>query len=401
MIVYFLYCFVGCFLGVVTGLIPGVHVNLVCLLGLSLYPFLGVDTISFAVLMVSVSLTHTFLDFIPAIFLGVPEEETALSILPTHRMYLEGRSLDAVKLTGYGSLLGLFFSLLFIVPALYIIPLLHGLLRQVIVWVMFFALGALILREKRWGKAKALLIVVLSGALGLSSFKLKVLSSSQVLFPLFSGMFGLATIIYSLYTRPTQTNVPQQSFSHVEVDLGVVGSGFLGSIGGMLVGVLPAFSPSQVGILMARLYGSSVARFLVAVSAINTADAIYSFVALYTLGNPRSGVATMLSKVLTMDALLFALFVGVFAFCGLWAYLLHLYVGRVSASFFSKINYRLISILVVGFVSSLVFVFTGFFGILVLFFATVLGLMPPLGGVSRTHLMGVLIIPTMFFFLGL
>ena len=78
----------GCCLGLVTGLTPGLHVNTVCLIGLSLYHKLGLNEIQFGVAMVAMAVTHTFLDFIPAIFIGVPEECTALSVLPTHKLLL-------------------------------------------------------------------------------------------------------------------------------------------------------------------------------------------------------------------------------------------------------------------------------------------------------------------------
>jgi TctA family transporter len=47
----------------------------------------------------------------------------------------------------------------------------------------------------------------------------------------------------------------------------------------------------------------------------------------------------------------------------------------------------------------LVFLFTGFFGLGLAFLCTIIGLLPIMSGVSRTHLMGVLLIPTISYFL--
>jgi len=99
MLEYVLLALTGCLLGVVTGLTPGLHVNTVCLLGLGFYASAGLDPIEFSVAMIAMAITHTFLDFIPAIFLGVPEESTALSVLPAHRLVLAGKGLEAVKYT--------------------------------------------------------------------------------------------------------------------------------------------------------------------------------------------------------------------------------------------------------------------------------------------------------------
>ncbi|MBU0762952.1 MAG: tripartite tricarboxylate transporter permease, partial [Candidatus Altiarchaeota archaeon] len=115
---YVLFCLIGCLFGVVTGLTPGLHVNTVCVMGLSMYSRIGVDELEFALAMVCMSVTHTFLDYIPAIFIGVPEESTALSVLPTHRLVLEGKAFDAVKITATGSLLGLVYSIVLMVPML-------------------------------------------------------------------------------------------------------------------------------------------------------------------------------------------------------------------------------------------------------------------------------------------
>lgn len=139
----------GCLLGVLTGLTPGLHVNTVCLLGLSIYPTLNLDPLAFSIVMVAMAVTHTFLDFIPAIFLGVPEEATALSVLPTHRMLLAGKALDAVRITAYGSLLGLVSSMVLVVPALYLIPKIYAAIRRFVVYLIIACVLILIFREKR------------------------------------------------------------------------------------------------------------------------------------------------------------------------------------------------------------------------------------------------------------
>jgi putative membrane protein len=188
---------VGCGLGVITGLTPGLHVNTVCLLGLSLYLRFGLDAVDFGITMVAMSLTHTFLDFIPAIFLGVPEEDTALSVLPTHQLLLAGRALEAVKLTAYGSLVGFVFALIMLVPAIYTIPVIYHHIRGYVVYLIGLAAVLLILREGGWVRRLwALCIFFLSGALGLQALNLGFISATHVLFPVFAGLFGLSGILY-------------------------------------------------------------------------------------------------------------------------------------------------------------------------------------------------------------
>ncbi len=389
---------IGCILGVLTGITPGIHVNMVCLLGFILYNGLGLTSTQFAVAMISMAVTHTFLDFIPAIFIGVPEEQTALSVLPAHRMVLEGNAYEAVKITGYGSIIGLFFATASIPAALYFVPKIYFLLRGVIVYVLIIAVAYLIFREKTWKKRLwAVTIFTLAGWLGFVAFNQKIISENLILFPLFTGLFGLSTIIYSL--RQENTFIPQKEYAIVDVDKNFVTSGFLGALGGMLVGILPAMSPSQVGIILTRFYKESTRNFLVAVSAINTSDAIYSFIALYTIRNPRSGVATILGKIIDLDYNTLLLFLGVIMFTAPIALALHLKIGRIALKFSRKINFRNLNIAAFAIVVFLVYYLTGFWGFLFAITATALGLLPIQTGVSRTHSMGVLILPTIIYFL--
>ncbi len=401
MINFLAYALLGCLLGTITGLTPGLHVNTIALIGLSLYPRLPLSPIEFSAAMVGMAVTHTFLDFIPSIYLGVPEEETALAVLPTHQLLLQGRAIEAVKLTAYGSLLGLFFALLLLIPSLYIIPVVYEGLRSFIVYILLIAVAALILREREKNKiVVAAAIVFLSGSLGILMFKQKILSTTEVLFPVFVGMYGLSNIIYSLRSKQS-TMVPQDEYIEIEVDRKMLSSSFLGALGGLMVGILPAMSPSQVGVLMYELMGSNIRSFILSVSAINTSDAIYSFVSLYTINNPRSGVATMIGKVLEIDYNTLMLLVGVMCVTAFIATILHVKIGRLAINLVERVNYRRLSVFSMILVLVLVYGITGFYGLYMSLLATSIGLLPIFSGVSRTHCMGVLIIPTTLYFLGI
>ena len=136
-ILVILFALLGTFLGVLTGLIPGLHVNNIAVIMLSIAPALLVSLmflnqfgipevfipLLLAITIVSMSIAHTFLDFIPSTFLGAPEGETALSVLPAHSMLLEGRGYEAVMLSAIGSLGGVIISFIFLIPFRFIIEL--------------------------------------------------------------------------------------------------------------------------------------------------------------------------------------------------------------------------------------------------------------------------------------
>ena len=124
---------IGVLLGTATGIIPGIHPNNVALILLSLLPalshslsaFLPAAPVLLASLLIAASITHTFLSFIPAAFVGAPEGDTALCVLPAHHLLLEGRAYEAVKLSAAGSFLALICSFLFLMPFKFFLCLLY------------------------------------------------------------------------------------------------------------------------------------------------------------------------------------------------------------------------------------------------------------------------------------
>ena len=106
----------GVLLGTFTGLVPGIHPNNVALIFLAVSPmiisrlyFLNAlvpfETILIlvAATILAASVAHTFLSFIPAAFIGAPEGDTALCVLPAHRLLLEGRAYEATVISAIGS----------------------------------------------------------------------------------------------------------------------------------------------------------------------------------------------------------------------------------------------------------------------------------------------------------
>jgi TctA family transporter len=123
---------IGCGFGIITGLIPGIHVNNVALMVLALQASLTgfalaivggweASTFELAIivscLIIGCLVTHTFLDIIPSVFLGAPEEDTALSVLPGHRLMLAGRGYEAIKCSALGSFGAVIAALCALFPA--------------------------------------------------------------------------------------------------------------------------------------------------------------------------------------------------------------------------------------------------------------------------------------------
>ena len=90
-----LFLFAGIFAGTITGLIPGIHINLigVFLISLSTSLFISINPVFLIVFIASMAITHTFVDFIPSVFLGCPDTDTELSILPGHELLKKERDM--------------------------------------------------------------------------------------------------------------------------------------------------------------------------------------------------------------------------------------------------------------------------------------------------------------------
>ena len=109
----------GFVLGILSGLTPGLHLNNFAAMLLALSPQLlaqGLTPFQMASIILAASISQTFFDAIPAIFLGAPDSETALTVLPGQRLMLEGRGMDAVHLSALGSAGSIIIALFLVVP---------------------------------------------------------------------------------------------------------------------------------------------------------------------------------------------------------------------------------------------------------------------------------------------
>ena len=147
--------FVGIFLGCMTGLIPGFHVNNVALLALSISPLAvgaGIPLSAVAAVIVSMSTVHTFLNYIPSALIGAPDGDTALALLPGHRMLISGHAAQGVAYSARGSQLGLLLSIPLLIVARLIFGTNPGLglyetSRDILPWLLLAISTFLILTE--------------------------------------------------------------------------------------------------------------------------------------------------------------------------------------------------------------------------------------------------------------
>lgn len=392
----FLAILLGILFGTITGLIPGIHVNLISIILIGLSGFLLGFTSPevLAVFIISMAITHTFLDAIAAIYLGAPDPDVALSVLPGHRLLLKGRGYEAVKLTTIGSLSALVLAILLTYPLVLILDKIFPFLQKYIAHFLILIVFLLIFREKK--RIWALILFFLSGVLGLGVSGLNVNNS---LLPLLSGLFGLSGLLLSISNK---VNIPKQVITSSKVGKlrsikAIVSSVFAGG----LVSFLPGVGSSQAAIVASEIAGDIGDKaFLILIGGINTVNFILSFVSLYVLDKARNGAIVAVNKILegfTVNT--FVLFIGTALIAGSVATLLALTISRVFSRYIFRVKYSVVCLSVIIFIILLVFIFSSWLGLLILFVSTMLGLIPPLVGCGRNHMMGCLILPVILFFL--
>ncbi len=393
-----LFTLIGIFLGIITGLTPGIHVNTISLL---LLPFAFINPYLIAAAIISMSITHTFFDFVPSILLGAPDPDVALSVLPGHQMLLEGKGIEAIYLTIVGGIGSIFFAAVFLPLFLLSIPFLYAASKAYIVWLLIGIAIIMILLEKKPGKIiTACFVFFLSGSLGIIIFSTS-LPTTTLFFPAFTGLFGMSTLLLSLNRRES---IPEQRTWIEKVPLSLSLAGIAkGIISGSIMGVLPALGAAQATVLTQEITRKRDRRdFLVSVGAINTIVALFSLISLYTISKPRSGAAVAIERLIPnfgFNEMLLLVAVAMLS-AGISSLLL-LKTMKKLVGIIQHVNYRKLTFGIIAFLVGMTAVFTGLYGILLLGVATSIGLLAPLFGIKRSTCMAVLMAPLILFYMGM
>lgn len=402
----------GFVLGIASGLVPGLHINNFAALLLALSPQLmaqGLTPYHIACIILASSISQTFFDAIPAIFLGAPDSDTALTTLPGQRLMLDGRGIEAVRLSALGSAGSIVVALLMVLPLSWIFSGYYDYLTKY-TGVLLLAIAFMMIKIEsgpriegqgslvHWKyKALAALLFLTSGLLGIFAFDREDLIVSplgfepQVLLPLLSGIFGASSLLLSLSTG---TEIPAQEETEIRMPLHRLAQAvFSGSLGGSVVAWIPGVSPS-VAALATRLGAqSSAEEFLVSIAGVNAANALFSLVALYVIGKPRSGAAAAIQALTALDQSALVQMVIMVIIVAAASYVAVIASARVAARAISRLNYRMLCAGVLIFLMAMSFAFTGTFGLFIFFLSTVVGLVAPVAGIHKTHAMGVLMLP--------
>jgi len=344
-------------------------------------------------------------------------------------LFVEGKGYEAVAFSAMGSFGAIVFCFCLLLPVRFVIgePVFFYDRLKAIMFFVLLAISILMICTEKGkievngkkgiysgflGMLFALFVFVLSGLFGIIIFNLSVDSpigtNSPVLFPALAGLFGTSTLVHSFMTKPF---IPKQCIEETVLDKKTKKSSVLsvvtGSLGGILVSIIPGITSATGTVLALNARGESSKRqTIVTLSAVNTACAFFVVVMMFVILRARSGAALAVMDLISIDEwsglfmpvnVIYFLIALVFA--GTLSYFFTLYFGKIFAKKFANISYAFLVKVTISFVVIMVFLFTGFVGLFVLLVATIIGLLPVLWGVRRSHCMGVLLVPILLYFL--
>ena len=393
MITVFLALLLGILLGIFTGITPGIHTNLVATIILSSLFLRNQQPEILITFIVSLAITHTFLDSIPSIYLGAPDSDQVLSILPGHKYFLQGKAYEAFTLTLIGSLAAVIISIILFLPLIYLIKNYYSLIYSYIPYILILSILILMLKEKH--KFMTLIIIFLAGILGISVLSLNL---NQPLLPLFSGLFAIPSLILSLSQK---TELKSQIITFPVLKIKELFSTFsLALFSSILSGTLPGLGPAQAASLVESIKKIKTEYYLILIGSLNTFIMFISFLTLYAIDKARNGSVIAISQLVenfSFNYLILALAVSLIA-AGI-ATILAMKIAKKFSVIISKINYKKLSMFIILFITALTIYLAGFTGLLILITSAFLGLFVNLKGISRSHLMSSLIIPVIFYYL--
>lgn len=438
LIFFLLSILAGCLMGVVSGLIPGLHSNNFALLLVTISPLLienGIPAIYIICMILANCITHTFHDIIPSIYLGVPNSDMVLAVLPGHQLLLDGRGPEAIRLSALGSAGSVIVSIILLLPFGLLLYTIYPLIQDYIGWILLFIAFLMIVTEKGEyvpGQGSlahyryifyAFLVFLLSGLLGIFAFGKENMANSlfesdslSILLPLLSGLFGASQLIISLTTSSV---IPPQRTSLISLPANrIIKAISSGSIAGSFVAWLPGVS-SSVATLLAEQFGrlrgkeksnntksddplDEAREFIISVSGVNTANAVFGLFVFFFIGRARNGAIVAISSFIEPSAIdipIILILLCVVILASIFSYYSTIRIGNTIHLFMEKIDYRKLNITVLTGLVVMVTVFTGVFGIVIFLMATSIGLLPSFMNVRKSNAMGVILLPVILYFL--
>ena len=372
--------------GTITGLIPGLHSNTIAFITAAL-PF-G-SPIGKIIFITGMGITHSIAEAVPTIMLGA-SGESAIQLLPGHRMLMAGRGQDAILTSTAGAL----FTIIFAAP---LSPVVFELAKKfswvlpIIIPALIFAIALLMIAKE---KNK---IIATSVFIASTLFGILLLGSgiNEIVFALITGFYGLPGLVETIATG---AKMPAQQ-KNANLELAPSFSILTATISAA-TSMLPALGPAHAAFIASGAKGKlSGKEYLMLSGGISTGNLFYSIIMLYALEKTRSGVSIAIQKIMPLGAEEILLISAAAISAAGFACAIVAYIGPMAFEWAQKIDYRKTSSGALVFCLAAVAWFSGIVGLIACISAACIGYACIKSGVARAHCMGFLLWPAASFYL--
>lgn len=340
------------------------------------------------VTVVAIEISSSFFEFMSPMIFGIGNEATALAINSMAGLTEENFK-RGLRIVISGGLIGILISLPLLFFAENIYPVVYNSLKPLVGWVLLFLCVYMVWIEKDWKKKIfAATIFCLSGMFGLLVKNSGLVPSEYLLLPVFIGLYGFSSIISKKQERIDLI----QDIAWTEKTRAVA----IAFITSVFASLIPGMKRSQTSTLALQIGDvSKREEVLFMLPMISLAFVTLSIFVLGSAGKIRSDLAYDIQEV--MGELYFSqtlLLTGTVAVSACISVCLLILLAKPIGRFFSKINKKYLKIFGFCVGSLLIINFTGIYGVLLAFTATCIGILSSRLGIRSTHLMGVLLLPS-------
>jgi len=378
---------IGILLGLFAGLVPGLHPNTLS----AVLADIGIPGSSLPFIILSLAAAATVFEMFRAIFLYVPDSTTVVSVLPGHRMLMEGKGMLALRICCLAFISSTALAILLLPISFALFPLAYAAVSPYVPYILAAICIALLLSERQMMKfAGALACFLLAGALGLIVFTLPIVR--EPLFPSFAGLFAISGLAISMSRNE---KIPEQA-DNSGAPLSLLPVILVGVLLGGFADLLPGLSSAaQLAVLASIFAYMDSARFLALTSSISASHLVFGLSALLTTGKARAGTLAIAGKF--VDSLsadwVFALAFAVLISTAI-AVILLLFLSKRLVPLLQSADSMKLNALVLAYLLCLILLSEGANGLAVAAVASFIGVLPPILGVRRTHLMGFILLPS-------
>lgn len=367
---------IGTVMGMITGLVPGIHPNTIALLASTRPSF-----------VVAAALSHTVSSIIPLIYLSTPTPDLVLASHPAAQLKAKGFGHEAIKLFCTGCFIGIISAAMLTPVFVIVLPIIRKTVQPYIVEALITTIAFLILYEKTIArKISAIAVFTIAGALGLIALNSDV---SEPLLPLFTGLFGMPALLANLFT--TASAKKQHTTDLIRPSMPQICTTIIGGILSVIfLTLLPAISVSQSSIFATLLLRIKKYNFLMLLGIIATLDYYFSLLFAALFAKTRNGIYEIIGPE-QFQLTNLTEYITIMLFATAVSTILTLILAKKINNI--RIHQNKLSATVIIFLMLMAYWFSGDAGILLLSASTTVGILPLFLNVSRTHLMGCLIVP--------